>query len=77
VHGRIEANWYFSKTTGKWRRCFVYTPPGYQDEAKIKVRYPVLILQHGAGENETGWGKQGRMNFTGRSRPGQPSDDLL
>src|SRR5580658_1940268 len=50
-HGRIEANWYFSKTTGKWRRCFVYTPPGYQDEAKIKLRYPVLILQHGAGEN--------------------------
>jgi enterochelin esterase-like enzyme len=62
-HGRLEANWYFSKTTGKWRRCFVYTPPGYQDEAKIKRRYPVLILQHGAGENETGWGKQGRMNF--------------
>jgi enterochelin esterase-like enzyme len=62
-HGRIEANWYFSKTTGKWRRCFVYTPPGYQDEARIKLRYPVLILQHGAGENETGWGKQGRMNF--------------
>jgi enterochelin esterase-like enzyme len=63
MHGKLEANWYFSKTTGKWRRCFVYTPPGYQDEANIKVRYPVLILQHGAGENETGWGKQGRMNF--------------
>jgi enterochelin esterase-like enzyme len=63
VHGRIEANWYFSKTTGKWRRCFVYTPPGYQDEGKTNIRYPVLILQHGAGENETGWGKQGRMNF--------------
>jgi enterochelin esterase-like enzyme len=62
-HGRLEANWYFSKTTGKWRRCFVYTPPGYQDETAIKVRYPVLILQHGAGENETGWGRQGRMNF--------------
>jgi enterochelin esterase-like enzyme len=62
-HGRLEANWYLSKTTGKWRRCFVYTPPGYQDEANIKMRYPVLILQHGAGENETGWGRQGRMNF--------------
>jgi enterochelin esterase-like enzyme len=62
-HGKLEANWYFSKTTGKWRRCFVYTPPGYQDEANIRQRYPVLILQHGAGENETGWGKQGRMNF--------------
>ena len=62
-HGKIEANWYFSRTTGKWRRCFVYTPPGYQDAANTKMRYPVLILQHGAGENETGWGKQGRMNF--------------
>ena len=62
-HGRLEANWYLSKTTGKWRRCFVYTPPGYQDEANIKMRYPMLILQHGAGENETGWGRQGRMNF--------------
>jgi enterochelin esterase-like enzyme len=62
-HGRLEANWYLSRTTGKWRRCFVYTPPGYPDEANIKMRYPVLILQHGAGENETGWGRQGRMNF--------------
>ena len=62
-HGKLEANWYFSSTTGKWRRCFVYTPPGYQDQANINTRYPVLILQHGAGENETGWGRQGRMNF--------------
>ena len=62
-HGKLEANWYFSKTTGKWRRCFVYTPPHYQDEAKLKMRYPMLILQHGRGENETGWSKQGRMNF--------------
>src|SRR5204862_1152930 len=26
-------------------------------------RYPVLILQHGAGEDETGWTRQGRANF--------------
>jgi enterochelin esterase-like enzyme len=52
----------------------VYTPPGY-DEAST-VRYPVLILQHGAGENETGWTKQGRANFIldnliaeGRAKP--------
>ena len=27
------------------------------------TRYPVLYLQHGAGENETGWTKQGRANL--------------
>ncbi len=25
-------------------------------------RYPVLYLQHGAGEDETGWTRQGRAN---------------
>jgi enterochelin esterase-like enzyme len=39
----------------------VYTPPGY--DADIKKRYPVLYLQHGAGEDETGWSKQGHANF--------------
>jgi enterochelin esterase-like enzyme len=39
----------------------VYTPPDYdQDQQK---RYPVLYLQHGGGEDETGWSKQGHMNF--------------
>src|SRR5208283_1315522 len=43
------------------RRCFVYTPPDYdQDPNK---RYPVLYLQHGAGEDETGWGNQGHANL--------------
>jgi len=63
AHGRLEANWYFSRITGRWRRCFVYTPPGYGDAANAHTRYPVLLLQHGAGEDETGWGKQGRVNF--------------
>ena len=39
----------------------VYTPPDY--DADPKKRYPVLYLQHGGGEDETGWGKQGHMNF--------------
>ena len=60
-HGEVRATWYFSKTTGDWRRCFVYTPPDY--DKNQQQRYPVLILQHGAGEDETGWTKQGRMNF--------------
>ena len=60
-HGEIRENWYFSKTTGAWRRIFVYTPPGY--DKNIKTRYPVLYLMHGWGEDETGWTDQGHVNF--------------
>ncbi len=62
-HGQLEEKWYFSKITGRWRRCFVYTPPAYNDAGNAGKRYPVLYLQHGAGENETGWGRQGAANF--------------
>jgi enterochelin esterase family protein len=27
------------------------------------MRYPVLYLQHGGGEDETGWIRQGHANF--------------
>lgn len=60
ARGEVRERWYHSKLTDAWRRCFVYTPPGY-DEGK--ARYPVLYLQHGAGENERGWSKQGNVNF--------------
>jgi len=60
-HGQLRENLYFSKSTNEVRRCFVYTPPGY-DESTNK-RYPVLYLQHGMGENETGWGNQGHANL--------------
>jgi enterochelin esterase-like enzyme len=61
AHGEVRAKWYLSKTTGEWRRAFVYTPPGYDQNPK--VRYPVLILQHGSGEDETGWSAQGKAPF--------------
>ena len=38
----------------------MYTPPGYDQSPAM--RYPVLYLQHGAGENETSWTWQGRVN---------------
>ena len=60
-HGQLRQNLYFSKSTNTTRRNFVYTPPDYdKDPAK---RYPVLYLQHGAFEDETGWGTQGRTNL--------------
>lgn len=60
-HGEVRIRWYLSKVTGQWRRAYVYTPPEYDKSGN--VRYPVLYLQHGAGEDERGWTSQGRANF--------------
>jgi enterochelin esterase family protein len=60
-HGLVREIWYYSKVTGTWRHALVYTPPNY--EAQTNLRYPVLYLQHGGGEDETGWTKQGNANF--------------
>ena len=60
-HGDVRLRLYQSKVTGGWRRAYVYTPPGY--DADSKTRYPVLYLQHGAGENATSWTKQGRAHL--------------
>lgn len=59
-HGQVSIAWYHSKTTGEARRAYVYLPPNYE---KNVVRYPVLYLQHGAGENETSWTWQGKANL--------------
>ncbi len=59
-HGELREVLYPSKNADAVLRCYVYTPPGYdKDPSK---RFPVLYLQHGGGEDETGWGRQG---FTG------------
>jgi enterochelin esterase family protein len=60
-HGQIRQNLYYSKITNTTRRCFVYTPPDY--EKNTTARYPVLYLQHGSGEDETGWPVQGKANL--------------
>jgi enterochelin esterase family protein len=60
-HGQVRELPYFSKSNNSMRRCFVYTPPGYDKDSK--KRYPVLYLQHGGGEDETGWTKQGHANL--------------
>jgi enterochelin esterase-like enzyme len=60
-HGLVSENIYFSKLTNSFRRCFVYTPAGYNENAK--TRYPVLYLQHGSLEDETGWSVQGKANL--------------
>jgi enterochelin esterase-like enzyme len=60
-HGQVREVWHYSEVTGSWRHALVYIPPNY--DTQIDEYYPVLYLQHGGGEDETGWTKQGRANF--------------
>lgn len=60
-HGAISSKYYFSKVTNSWRRMFVYTPPGY--DVNSKVKYPVIYIQHGGGEDERGWAEQGKTDI--------------
>jgi enterochelin esterase family protein len=66
-HGQLREVYYRAKSSNTNRRAFVYTPPDYDKDPGR--RYPVLYLQHGAGEDETGWGRQGHT--------GQIMDNLL
>jgi len=60
-HGEVIEKIYYSKENNTMRRCFIYTPPGYNKDTQ--KRYPVLYLQHGGGEDETGWASQGHANL--------------
>lgn len=73
-HGQVRMQWYYSKVTHAWRRAYVYVPAEY--DAHPEKRYPVFILRHGGGEDETSWVEQGRANFImdnliaeGKARP--------
>lgn len=58
--GEVTTHWYPSSTTNTTRKCLIYTPPGYRSQTGVK--FPVLYLQHGAGESELGWTMQGKVN---------------
>ena len=60
-HGALSSKYYFSKVTNSWRRLFVYTPAGY--DVNTKLKYPVVYIQHGGGEDERGWAVQGKTDI--------------
>jgi enterochelin esterase-like enzyme len=60
-HGHVLQHVFYSKVTQSWRRMYIYLPPGY--DINQRTRYPVLYLQHGAGEDETEWTHAGRAQF--------------
>jgi enterochelin esterase-like enzyme len=59
-HGSITMEIYKSEISGRFRNCWVYTPPSYNQSSK---KFPVLYIQHGGGEDETGWFWLGRINY--------------
>jgi enterochelin esterase family protein len=59
-HGDLREVHFFSKVANASLECFVYTPPDYEKGSK---RYPALYIQHGAGEDEHGWGSQGHAGL--------------
>lgn len=73
-HGAVHQHTYLSKALGRPRDCVIYTPPGYEtDTAK---RYPLLVLQHGSGDNQQTWVTHGKAHWIldnliaeGKARP--------
>ena len=58
-HGKVSIVTYYSKVRKAYATMYVYTPASY---AEGNRRYPVLYLQHGGGEDESGWTFQGKTN---------------
>ena len=59
--GEVRMQRYWSPSMNAWRVCYVYLPAEY--EQNPSKRYPVLYLQHGGGEDETGWTFQGKTDI--------------
>ena len=59
-HGAVHHHLYASSTTGTERAAVIYTPPGYQINAEQP--YPLVVLCHGYGDDETAWTEVGRMH---------------
>lgn len=60
-HGVVQRLIYPSKSVGHPRPVVVYTPPGYN--AAADTRYPLIVLMHGFGDDETAWTEVGRAHL--------------
>ena len=60
-HGTTHHLIYDSRSAGHERGVFVYTPPGYDSDAKAK--FPICYLLHGYGDDQSAWLEVGRANF--------------
>ena len=59
--GSVNEVYYWSSVTESMRHGYIYLPAEYY--ANPDKKFPVLYLQHGMGENETGWSAQGKTGI--------------
>lgn len=60
-HGTVHQHAYQSKVLGRRRDAMVYTPPGYEKSGDQK--YPLLVLQHGSGDQHDTWVQHGKAHW--------------
>ena len=60
-HGTLHRHTVASAVAGREYSFHLYTPPGYDPRAA--QRYPVVILFHGYGDDETAWAENGRAHL--------------
>ncbi|WP_081885685.1 alpha/beta hydrolase-fold protein [Haloferula sp. BvORR071] len=72
-HGKVEVV-HYKNPDGVEKRMHLYLPPDY--DANSMLRYPVLYLNHGGGENDSHWIESGfahrildNLIAEGRARP--------
>lgn len=77
-HGSVHQHEYDSQALGRRREVWVYTPPGYEKQitGKPDTRFPLLVLQHGSGDNHQTWVVHGKAHWildnliaAGKARP--------
>ncbi len=73
-HGTVHRHQYASRALGRPRELLVYTPPGYESAAEKS--YPLLVLQHGSGDDQRTWVEHGKAHWildsliaAGKARP--------
>lgn len=60
-HGTVHTHVYAAKAFGgAAREVMVYTPPGYEGGTAV---YPLLVLQHGSGDNQMTWTAHGKAHY--------------
>ena len=60
-HGSVHIHDYQSKALDRQREVWIYTPPGYEGDGGKK--YPLLVLQHGSGDNQQTWVQHGKAHW--------------
>ena len=60
-HGTVHQHAFLSKNLNRRRDLVVYTPPGYEQSADRK--YPLLVLQHGSGDQHDTWVQHGKAHW--------------